>query len=152
MTGPVQVTVAAPDRWASRPDQLAALLKTSAVVIPDPTGRPAEAQNLAVLTLPAEWARETQVLREALEQTGSPSAGAATRTASRNAGAVAPVEERLVFTVEEAAALLGISRSFAYEAIQRGEVPSMRIGKRILVPKAALERFLAQHGSDTADS
>ena len=58
------------------------------------------------------------------------------------AGAVAPVEDRLVFTVEEAAQLLGISRSFAYEAVQRGEIPSMRIGRRILVPKAALQRFL----------
>ena len=51
------------------------------------------------------------------------------------------------FTVEEAASLLGISRSFAYEAIQRGEIPSMRIGKRILVPKAALERHLLISGS-----
>ena len=55
---------------------------------------------------------------------------------------VAPIDNRLVFTVEEAAQLLGISRSFAYEAARRGEIPSMRIGRRILVPKAALERFL----------
>jgi excisionase family DNA binding protein len=52
-----------------------------------------------------------------------------------------------VFTVEEAAQLLGISRSFAYEAVQRGEIPSMRIGKRILVPKAALERLLSSPAS-----
>jgi len=58
-------------------------------------------------------------------------------------GAVAPVEDRLVFTVEEAAQLLDISRSFAYEAVQRGDIPSMRIRRRILVPKAALERWLA---------
>jgi excisionase family DNA binding protein len=47
-----------------------------------------------------------------------------------------------VFTVEEAAQLLGISRSFAYEAVEHGDIPSMRIGRRILVPKAALRRFL----------
>jgi len=55
--------------------------------------------------------------------------------------AVARVENRLVFSVEDAQ-LLGISRSFAYEAVQRGGIPSMRIGRRILVPKAALHRFL----------
>ena len=57
---------------------------------------------------------------------------------------LAPVEDRLVFTVEEAAKLLGISRAFAYEPVKRGDIPSMRIGRRILVPKAALERFLAE--------
>jgi excisionase family DNA binding protein len=34
-----------------------------------------------------------------------------------------------------------------YEAVQRGEIPSTRIGRRILVPKAALERFLSELGS-----
>jgi excisionase family DNA binding protein len=52
--------------------------------------------------------------------------------------------ERLTLTVEEAATLLGISRAFAYEAVGRGEIPSIRIGRRILVPKAALQRFLAR--------
>ena len=74
-------------------------------------------------------------------------------TGSRTAsGAVAPVENRLVFTVEEAAQLLGISRSFAYEAVQRGDIPSMRIGRRILVPKAALQKLLMSHSnSETED-
>lgn len=51
-------------------------------------------------------------------------------------------EKRLTLTVEEAAEILGISRAFAYEAVRRGEVPSIRIGRRILVPKAALDRLL----------
>ena len=45
-------------------------------------------------------------------------------------------------TVEEAAAALGISRAFAYEAITRNEIPHVRIGRRILVPRSALERML----------
>ncbi len=45
-------------------------------------------------------------------------------------------------SVEEAAALLGISRNTAYEAVRRGEIPSIRIGKRFLIPAAALERML----------
>jgi excisionase family DNA binding protein len=50
--------------------------------------------------------------------------------------------QRLTLTVEEAASALGISRSFAYEAISKGEIPCIRIGKRILVPKIALEKML----------
>jgi excisionase family DNA binding protein len=46
--------------------------------------------------------------------------------------------ERLVFTVAEAGALLGVSRAFAYELVTRGELPVIRLGRRILVPKAAL--------------
>lgn len=49
---------------------------------------------------------------------------------------------RLTLTVEEAAEALGISRAFAYEAVARGEIPCIRIGRRILVPKVALERML----------
>ena len=48
----------------------------------------------------------------------------------------------LTLTVEEAAAALGISRAFAYEAVARGEIPCIRIGGRILVPRIALERML----------
>jgi excisionase family DNA binding protein len=51
---------------------------------------------------------------------------------------------RATLTVEEAAKLLGIGRSQGYEAAARGELPIIRIGKRMLVPKAALERMLDQ--------
>jgi excisionase family DNA binding protein len=46
--------------------------------------------------------------------------------------------ERLVLTVAEAGELLGISRAFAYELVARGELPSIRLGRRIVVPKTAL--------------
>ena len=46
------------------------------------------------------------------------------------------------WTIPEAAELLGISRNSAYEAAHRGELPSIRIGKRILVPVAALQQLL----------
>jgi excisionase family DNA binding protein len=45
------------------------------------------------------------------------------------------------FRVEEAAAALGISRAFAYEAVTRNEIPHVRIGRWILIPRAALERM-----------
>ena len=51
-------------------------------------------------------------------------------------------ESRLTFTVEETAQLLGLSRGLAYEAVRNGEIPSIRIGRRILIPRVALERIL----------
>jgi len=53
---------------------------------------------------------------------------------------------RIVLTVEEAAQLLGLSRGSIYEAIRRGDIPSLRVGRRILVPRVALERLLAEVG------
>jgi excisionase family DNA binding protein len=47
-----------------------------------------------------------------------------------------------VITVGEVASLLRISRGSAYEAVKRGEIPTIRIGRRLLVPSAALERLL----------
>ena len=55
-------------------------------------------------------------------------------------------EKRLTFTVVEAATLLGIGRNSAYEAIKSGILPSVQIGRRILIPRAALERFLLKVG------
>jgi excisionase family DNA binding protein len=45
-------------------------------------------------------------------------------------------------SVDDAARLLGISRSLAYEGVRMGQIPSIRIGKRIIVPRAALDRML----------
>jgi excisionase family DNA binding protein len=49
---------------------------------------------------------------------------------------------RLTWTVTEAAKLLGISSTSAYEAARRGELPVRVIGRRMLVPRAALLRLL----------
>ncbi len=56
--------------------------------------------------------------------------------------------EKRTYSVPEAATVLGIGRSAAYEAARTGEIPTIRIGKRILVPVAALERLLADSGKD----
>lgn len=50
---------------------------------------------------------------------------------------------RLVLSVEEAAGLLGISRGLAYELVTRKELPHIRLGRRIVVPKKALLELLA---------
>jgi excisionase family DNA binding protein len=55
--------------------------------------------------------------------------------------------ERDTYTVPEAAKRVGISRNAAYEAIKRGELPALRIGSRLVVPRAALERLLETCGT-----
>jgi excisionase family DNA binding protein len=45
-------------------------------------------------------------------------------------------------TVEEAAAVLGISRGLAYQAARDGSIPTIRIGRRLVVPRRALEKLL----------
>jgi excisionase family DNA binding protein len=55
-----------------------------------------------------------------------------------------------VLTVAETAKTLRCSLGLAYEAVRSGQIPSIRIGRRILVPRAALELMLAQSGSDLA--
>ena len=52
------------------------------------------------------------------------------------------MEERLTLTIEEAAVLLGISRGLAYELASRGELPALRLGRRLVIPRKALEEFL----------
>lgn len=51
---------------------------------------------------------------------------------------------RLTYTVEEAAELLGISRSGAYEAVRAGVIPAERIGRRWVVPRGRLHSWLGE--------
>lgn len=50
--------------------------------------------------------------------------------------------ERLTYSVREAAQLLGLSRNSVYQAIMKGEIPHMKVGKRLLIPRAQLDRML----------
>ncbi len=52
--------------------------------------------------------------------------------------------ERLTYTVPEAAALLGISRDLAYGLVRVGKLRTVRLGRRIVVPKDALAELLDQ--------
>jgi excisionase family DNA binding protein len=55
---------------------------------------------------------------------------------------VTTLSEPETLTVEEAGRVLGIGRNAAYEACARGDIPSIRIGKRILVPRRQLLELL----------
>jgi len=53
-------------------------------------------------------------------------------------------EARIVITVPEAARALDIGRNSAYAAVRRGDLPAIRMGRRLLVSKAALEQLVAE--------
>lgn len=46
---------------------------------------------------------------------------------------------------EEVAQLLGIGRSKTYALIARGDLPSLRIGRLVRVPRHALDQWIADH-------
>ena len=54
--------------------------------------------------------------------------------------------QKKVMTVIEAAKELGISKGSAYEAARTGEIPTIRIGRRLIVPRVAFDKMLAQAG------
>jgi excisionase family DNA binding protein len=56
-------------------------------------------------------------------------------------------DERVAFNVPEVAKKLGISTNSAYERIRQGEIPHIRLGARIVIPKAAFEAWLAKAGA-----
>jgi excisionase family DNA binding protein len=56
--------------------------------------------------------------------------------------------ETLTMRVEDVAKTLGVSRNAAYVAVRNGEIPSIRIGRRLVVPKAAVERMLEGAGQE----
>jgi len=55
-------------------------------------------------------------------------------------------------TVIETAAILGLGKNGAYEGIRKGQIPAIRVGKRLLVPRVALERLLADAGRKAASA
>jgi excisionase family DNA binding protein len=60
----------------------------------------------------------------------------------------APFETPLLVSVPEAARLLGIGTTFGWAMVRSGDMPTVRLGRRVLVPRAALERLARTHGSD----
>ncbi len=58
--------------------------------------------------------------------------------------------EKKVLTIIEAAEELGISKGSAYEAARTGKIPTIRIGRRLIVPRVAFDKMLAQAGEREA--
>ncbi|MGM9617494.1 helix-turn-helix domain-containing protein [Butyricicoccus sp.] len=54
-------------------------------------------------------------------------------------------QDKLCYSVPELAKVLGISRPKAYELVKRDDFPSITVGKRIIIPASALERWLDEN-------
>ncbi|AAW39840.1 MAG: DNA binding protein, excisionase family [Dehalococcoides mccartyi] len=50
--------------------------------------------------------------------------------------------KRLCLSVPEAAKMLGLSKNFTYELVRQGAIPSIKLGKRILISRMQLEEIL----------
>lgn len=60
----------------------------------------------------------------------------------RKRSLLAQVAEEATITVEQAAEVIGLGRTAAYEAARRGEFPTRRLGRRVVVPVPALLEWL----------
>ena len=55
--------------------------------------------------------------------------------------------KQLCIKPENLVKMLGISRNTVYEVVNRADFPTVRIGRRILIPIAALERWLEEQAN-----
>ena len=53
-----------------------------------------------------------------------------------------PTDQKLLFTIEEAAQILSLGRTLLYERVLRGEIPSVKIGRYRRIPLSALIAFV----------
>lgn len=52
------------------------------------------------------------------------------------------MENKRIFSVMEAAQYLGISKSLAYRLVNEGEIPAIKLGKRLLIPVTAIDKLI----------
>ncbi len=60
-------------------------------------------------------------------------------------------EDAVLLTVKEASALLRISRNLAYDLVARGEIPAIRLGRVIRVPRASLDQWVGSEALGERD-
>jgi excisionase family DNA binding protein len=62
------------------------------------------------------------------------------------------MSDKLLLTVREAAALCGFSKSFLYQAMGRGEIPCIRLGRTARIPRAWLEKWVNEQVAKWEDA
>ena len=58
------------------------------------------------------------------------------------------IDARLTLSIDEVASVLGLGRAAAYEAARRGDIPSRRLGRRVIVPVPAFLDWLGVARAD----
>ena len=62
--------------------------------------------------------------------------------------ALSDIEARLTLSIDEVTSVLGLGRTAAYEAARRGDIPSRRLGRRVIVPVTAFLDWLGVARAD----
>jgi len=127
--------------WVNRGYELAQVLQAR---VPGPIGNPdgcsSNPEDVMIVVDADYWSGQLAELSDAVLDLSSQGAWSQSPI---GAGLAPATSERLTLSVDEAALALGISRASAYEAVHRGEIPHIKIGKRMLIPRASLDRMLA---------
>ena len=58
--------------------------------------------------------------------------------------------DRLAYSIEDGAAQLGIGRTLMFDLVRRGSVPSIKVGKRRLIPARALSEWVERQQAEQA--
>ena len=72
-----------------------------------------------------------------------PTARPGTKRSTPQIAPQSPPEDRLTLTAPELARLLGVDRKTVYEGAASGQIPSIRVGRRLLFPRAAIDAWLS---------
>lgn len=54
------------------------------------------------------------------------------------------IMDKLVYSIEEVAGLLGISRSYAYELVRNGTIPALELGRKRVIPKERFHSWISE--------
>jgi excisionase family DNA binding protein len=58
-------------------------------------------------------------------------------------------DEKVTYTAVEVEKILGLSRNSVYEGLHSGQIPCVKVGRRFLIPKAAVDRWLMSGSTAT---
>ena len=61
-------------------------------------------------------------------------------------------EGALLLSAEQCAKLLGLGRTYIFRLLAEGRLESIAVGRRRLIPRAALDAFIARELADQADA
>jgi excisionase family DNA binding protein len=59
-------------------------------------------------------------------------------------------EERATYTINELKQVLGVGRDHIYAGLRAGRIPHLRMGKRFIIPRAAVDLWLKNAGQQVA--
>jgi excisionase family DNA binding protein len=154
---PAEVVLVDPGYWfppIERIAELCAVLRSrppATITEPSPPDTIPDPETSLTIVDPEYWGSHLELLADGLVrstvQLSDPDATWSELPAGMTILSTDLADGPWTMTVEEAAKCLGISRAFAYESVRKGDIPSLRIGRRILVPIQKLRQLVDSAGA-----